>query len=182
LSDIKQIRLCGLGGQGIILLGALLGQAGVLEGRYVSGSNSYGAQARGSGCNSEIVFSENPIDYPHLITADILVAMSQGTYTLYSKEMKDSSGLILYDNGLIQPVERLNVNQVGIPATEFAVKELKNKQVANIVILGALVESTNIVSKVSIQKAITLHVGKRFRTLNLKALRIGMALGRRKDG
>ena len=73
------MRLSGFGGQGVVLAGILLGQAGVIDGKYVSGSNSYGAQARGSGCKSEIVFSDGPIDFPHLTTADILVAMSQGS-------------------------------------------------------------------------------------------------------
>jgi 2-oxoglutarate ferredoxin oxidoreductase subunit gamma len=74
MPNIMQVRLAGLGGQGVILAGLLLGQAGVFDGRSVSGSNFYGAQARGSGCKSEIVFSDGPIDFPHLVTADILVA------------------------------------------------------------------------------------------------------------
>jgi 2-oxoglutarate ferredoxin oxidoreductase subunit gamma len=76
MTEIKQVRLSGLGGQGIVLSGMLLGQAGVMEGKYIAGSNSYGAQARGSGCKSEIVFSDSPINYPHLTISDVLVAMS----------------------------------------------------------------------------------------------------------
>ena len=178
MRKIRQIRLSGLGGQGILLAGALLGQAGVMDGRYIAGSNSYGAQARGSACTSEIVFAENPIDYPHLIATDILVAMSQGAYDIYSGAVRELSGIILYDNGLLKPREELNVKQVGVPATEYAVKRLKNEQVANIVILGALIENTMIVSQKAIAKAITLHVSERFRDLNLKALRIGRELGK----
>jgi len=61
-------------------------------------------------------------------------------------------------------------------------KKLKNKQVANLILLGALVEITKIVSPKAIRKAIALHVSERFRVLNLKALRIGMALGRQIHG
>jgi len=50
MREITQVRLSGFGGQGVVLAGVLLGEAGVLDGRYVAGSNSYGAQARGSGC------------------------------------------------------------------------------------------------------------------------------------
>ena len=57
MGEITQVRLSGFGGQGIVLAGVLLGEAGVIEGKYVSGSDAYGAQARGSGCKSEIVFS-----------------------------------------------------------------------------------------------------------------------------
>lgn len=182
MSGIIQIRLSGFGGQGIILAGLLLGEAGVFDGRHVSGSNSYGAQARGSGCKSEIVFSEGPIDFPHLTTADILVTMSQGTYNIYCKDVRESTGVIFYDQGLVNPREDLKVRQMGVPATEYGLKKLKNKQVANIVLLGALVETTKIISPKAIRKAIHTHVGERFRRLNLKALRLGMELGRQTHG
>jgi 2-oxoglutarate ferredoxin oxidoreductase subunit gamma len=182
MTEIIQVRFCGLGGQGVVLAGLLLGQAGVIEGKYVSGSNSYGAQARGSGCKSEIVFSGHPIDFPHLLTADILVAMSQGAYNSYCGDAKAETGLVFYDQGLVTPKEALKLKQIGIPATEISVKALKNKQVANIVFLGALVETTKIVSHQAIRKAIDQHVSKRFRGLNLKALQVGMDLGRKIHG
>jgi 2-oxoglutarate ferredoxin oxidoreductase subunit gamma len=180
MTGMMQVRLSGFGGQGIILAGLLLGQAGVIEGKYIAGSDSYGAQARGSGCKSEIVFSDGPIDFPHLITSDILIAMSQGAYHAYCKDVKER-GFIFYDQGLVTPEQGLNVRQRGVAATEISIKKLKNKQVANIVLLGAVVEITKIVSPKTIEKAIALHIGERFRALNLKALLIGMELGKRID-
>jgi 2-oxoglutarate ferredoxin oxidoreductase subunit gamma len=182
MGEIIQVRLSGFGGQGTVLAGILLGEAGVIDGRYVSGSNSYGAQARGSGCKSEIVLSDRPIDFPQLIIADILMTMSQGAYDLFCEDVRETSGFILYDQGQVVPKERLNVTQMGVPATEQALKKLKNKQVANIVLLGALIEITKIVSPRAIQKAIHTHVSERFRRLNLKALATGMELARRIDG
>ena len=182
MAGIKQVRLSGFGGQGVVLAGILLGEAGVMDGRHVSGANSYGAQARGSGCQSEIVFADGPIDFPHVITSDILVAMSQGSYDQYCGDVKGSSGIILYDPGLVTIREDLNLTQIGVPATEYAIKKLNNKQVANIVFLGALIETTHLVSSKAAQKAIRTHVSARFRTLNLKALRIGIDLGRRIHG
>jgi 2-oxoglutarate ferredoxin oxidoreductase subunit gamma len=182
MSEITQIRLSGFGGQGVVLAGVLLGEAGVIEGKNISGSNSYGVQARGSGCKSEVVLSDGPIDFPHLVTADILVAMSQGAYNMYCGDVRETSGVILYDEGLVHPKNGLKVKQWRVPATEYAVKKLKNKQVANIILIGALVETTKIVSPKAIQKAIHIHVGERFRTLNLKALQVGMELGRQING
>jgi 2-oxoglutarate ferredoxin oxidoreductase subunit gamma len=182
MSEITQVRLSGFGGQGVILAGVLLGEAGVLDGRYVAGSNSYGAQARGSGCMSEIVFSTGPIDFPHLITADILVAMSQGTYDMHYGAVREATGLILYDTGQVTPKEGREIKQMGVPATERALKELKNKQVANIVLLGTLIEATGIVSREAIERALHVHVSERFRSLNLKALQLGIELGRQGHG
>jgi 2-oxoglutarate ferredoxin oxidoreductase subunit gamma len=178
MTGIKQVRLSGFGGQGVVLAGLLLGQAGVFDGKYISGSNSYGAQARGSGCKSEIVFSDGPVDFPHLTIADILVAMSQGTYNTYCTEVREESGLILFDQGFVTPKDHLNVKHYGVPATEVSVKRLKNKQASNIVFLGALISATRIVSPGAMRRAISIHVSERFRPLNLKALRTGMDLGR----
>jgi len=182
MTVIRQVRLCGLGGQGIVLAGLLLGQAGVIDGKYVSGSSSYGAQARGSECTSDIIFSDHPIDYPHLTAADVLVAMSQRTYDLYSKDVREPSGFILYDRGMVTPGDDLLVRQEGIPATEYAVKKLKNKQMANILLMGALVEIRKLVSSKAMKKAILFHVSERFKEINLKTLRLGMEMARRKDG
>ncbi len=182
MSEITQVRLSGFGGQGVVLAGVLLGEGGAIDGRYVSGSNSYGAQARGSGCRAEIVFSNEPIDFPHVITADILVAMSQGAYTLHCKEVREPSGLILYDRGQVNPKEELKMEQIGISATDCALKQLKNKQVANIVLLGALIGKTQIVSTEAMEKAIKTHVSERFQSLNLEAFRLGMELGRHGHG
>jgi 2-oxoglutarate ferredoxin oxidoreductase subunit gamma len=180
MPGIVQVRWSGFGGQGVVLAGVLLGQAGVFDGRHVSASNSYGVAARGSAAQSEVIFSDSPIDFPHLINPDILVAMSQGAYQTFCRDVKAESGMILYDRGLVTPQDS-PMKQVGIPATEFAVKKLKDKQAANIVLLGALVESTRIVSSRAIRKAIRAHVSERFRGLNLKALTLGLELGRRAD-
>jgi 2-oxoglutarate ferredoxin oxidoreductase subunit gamma len=182
MSEIKQIRLGGFGGQGVILAGVLLGEAGVVDGRYVAGSNSYGAQARGSGCKSEIVLADAPIDFPHLISADILMAMSQGAYEAHLGDVREPDGLILYDSGQVTPKEGTGLRQLGFPATERALKDLKNKQVANIVLLGALIETTGIVSREAMERALQTHVSERFRGLNLKALRLGIDLGREGHG
>lgn len=180
MAEMIQVRLSGFGGQGIILAGLLLGQAGVIEGKYIAGSDSYGAQARGSGCKSEIVFSDGPIDFPRLITSDVLIAMSQGAYHAYSRDVKEQ-GIIFYDEGLVTPEQRLNVKQRGVAATEISIKKFKNKQVANIVLLGVVAETIKIVTPKAIRRAIALHIGERFRALNLKALRIGIELGKKID-
>lgn len=182
MSEIIQVCLSGLGGQGIVLAGLLLGQAGVIDGKYVSGSSSYGAQARGSECKSEIVFSNHPIDYPHLTAVDFFIVMSQRTYDLYSNDVREGSGFIIYDEGIVKPKEGLKVVQVGLPVTEYSVKKLKNKQMANIVLLGAFVEITKVVSFKAIKKAIRTHVSKRFKEINLKALQLGMELVRHRNG
>ena len=102
--------------------------------------------------------------------------MSQGTYDLFWKDVRESSGLILYDPGQVTTKEDLNLNQIGIPATEWALKELKDKQAANIVLLGALVENGNRLSQSGPEGARRSLI-PRFTDLNLKPSRIGWHSG-----
>lgn len=182
MSGIVQVRICGFGGQGIVLAGVLLGQAGVLEGKFVTGSNSYGAQARGSGCKAEVVYSDRPIDFPHVLEADILVVMSQGGYGQYQAEVKRPAGLILYDQGLVRPDAEPMVRQIGIAATNEALKKFKTRQPANLVMLGALIQISKLVSPQAMAKAIQLEAPERYRKPNLEALKMGIALGRQGRG
>ena len=180
---IKQLRLGGFGGQGIVLAGLLLGEAGALDGKFAAGSSSYGAQARGSACKADIILSGDPIDYPHLTGLDILAAFSQEAYDLYGADVTAPSGIILYDSGLVIALRTdWKVQQAGVAATDHALKVLHNKQVANIVLLGALVEMTGVVSPNAFRKAIGIHVGPRLRKINLAAFRLGMNLGRKGRG
>ena len=175
MSGITQIRLSGFGGQGIVLAGILLGHAGVRDGQWVSGANSYGAQARGSACKAEVILSDRPVDFPHVLEADVLVAMSQGAYERFVKETK-AGGLVIFDSQLVKP-RGGNPRHQPIPAVEVAIREMGNKQVANIVMLGALTALTHVVSKESMQAAISEHIPSRFKEINLQAVKRGFQLG-----
>lgn len=175
MGKIKQIRLCGFGGQGIILAGTILGHAGINDGKWVAGSNSYGAAARGGACRAEVVMSDKPIAFPLVIKADILVAMSQKAYDGYIEDVGEN-GLVIYDEQ-VSINEIGHLEQVGIPATSVATRELNNKQVANIIILGAAVEMTRIVSREALVAAIEGNVQAKLQALDLKALELGFKLG-----
>ena len=144
----------------------------------MAGSNSYGAQARGSGCKSEVVFSDGPIDFPHVTTADILVAMSQGTYDQYSHGRGRQTGLILYDASQVTPSEDLRYRQTGFPPPTRPLKRLKNKQAANIVLLGAL-SSDGPRLRGALKRAME-STWAAVPELNLEAFEAGRELGRRR--
>ena len=124
-----------------------------------------------------MVVSDEPIVYPHLIEADILVAIFQRAYDQYIENTKNS-GLVIYDEQLVSPGKIDGQKHVGIPATSTAIKELNSRQVTNVVILGATVELTRIISKDALISAIEEDVPERFKALNLKAVDIGFKLAR----
>ncbi|MCD5413041.1 MAG: 2-oxoacid:acceptor oxidoreductase family protein [Dehalococcoidia bacterium] len=178
MGEIKQIRLCGLGGQGIVLGGTILGHAGINDGKWVAGSSSYGAEARGSACRSEVIISDEPIIFPHVTRPDILIAMSQEAYDKYIKDMGRDGETVIYDEQMVCTKEISGLRQLGFPASSVATKELENKLVANMVILGIVAEVTRIVSQDALLSAIEKNVPERFRALNLRAAELGLALGR----
>ena len=173
-----QVRFAGLGGQGILLMGEIMGEAAVLDKKYVGQTASYGSEARGSACRSDVVISETWIDYPEVTEADILACMSQGTYDQYRKKVRTAEGIIFYDAQMVKPDPSLTVKQVSIPANEKAFTEFNNRMVANIVLLGAVAGAAKLVKEDSLIKSLTNRVPPSFLDLNKKALMLGFELGK----
>ena len=172
----KQVRFCGFGGQGVILSGLILGHAGVADGKWVASSSTYGPSARGGACRSDVVISDQSIVFPQVIRIDVLVSLSQPGYDRYIGEVKGSMSIGIYD-GEIVPQEIRDLKQFPIPATKAAVEELGNEIVANMIILGSMVEMTGLVRKEALIGATRERVPERFRDLNLRAIEIGFKLG-----
>jgi 2-oxoglutarate ferredoxin oxidoreductase subunit gamma len=72
-----ELRICGFGGQGVVLAGQVLGRAAVYDGWNVVQTQSYGAEARGTTAKSEVIISNSRIGFPAVRRCDILVAMDQ---------------------------------------------------------------------------------------------------------
>jgi len=178
MGEIKQVRLCGFGGQGIILAGTILGYAGINDGKWVASSNSSGAAARGGACRADVMISDKPISFPHVIEADILIAMYESAYNRYIGDVERENGIVIYEQQMVSTKEISGLKQIGIPAVNTAIKELNNNQVANVVMLGAVTEITKIVSRDALISAIEKNVRARFKALNLKAVELGFKLGR----
>jgi len=178
--EITQIRLAGFGGQGIVLAGMLLGFAGVREGLEVANANSYGAQARGSACKAEVILGRKSIVFPHVLTSDILIVLSQEAYKLFLPDMADG-GTILFDPYHVTPGKTPHTFH-GIPATQTALKTFRTPQPANIVMLGAFTELTGIISEANMTAAIRENAPPRFVDANLKALALGIDLAKKTKG
>ena len=173
-----QVRFAGLGGQGIILMGEILGEAAVIEKKYVGQTSSYGAEARGSACKADVVISDSWIDYPEVTEADVLACMSQGTYEQNRVNVNTSNGMIFMDPQLVKPDPSLALKHIPVPATEKALQELGNRMVANMVLLGAVVKAVGLVGEESLLQALSNRVPPSLLELNKKALALGFNLGK----
>ncbi|GBF36249.1 2-oxoacid:ferredoxin oxidoreductase subunit gamma [Methanofervidicoccus abyssi] len=172
----KEVRISGFGGQGVVLAGVILGRSAALyDGKNAVQTQSYGPEARGGASKSEVVISEEEIDYPKVIKPDVLVCMSQQAFDKYGRDIKDE-GTVIVDRDLVTVPENFyngNVKLYKIPFTDIAYKDIGLKIVANMVMLGALVRITGVVSKEAMRKAILDSVPKGTEKKNLIAFEKG---------
>ncbi len=172
MKDTTNVMLCGFGGQGVVLAGVILGNAAVNDGLNAAQAASYGSEARGSACRSEVIVSKSKIVYPHIRKADILGVMSQQGYDKFHPRLK-TDGLLAYDSSLVKVDEGLSNRLAPIPATDKAVSELDTRIAANIVFLAAIASLSGVVSREALEKAVRKLVPQRFLEVNLRALEIG---------
>ena len=121
-----EVRISGLGGQGVILAGQILGRAAVYDGKNAVQTQSYGAEARGSAAKSEVIISDDKIGFPVVRKCDILVAMSQEAVEKNVKDLKED-GILLVDSLMVKNVPKVKARVFKVPATEVAEKSFQAK-------------------------------------------------------
>jgi 2-oxoglutarate ferredoxin oxidoreductase subunit gamma len=174
-----EIRLTGFGGQGIILSGYIIGKAAAIhDKKQATFTQSYGPESRGGACSAQVIISDEPVSYPHLIDPAILVVMSQEAYNKYAPALRDGV-LLIVDEDLVEMGEmNCEVKLLSVPATRLA-EELGRKIVANIVMLGFFAAMTDLISVEAMREAVRTSVPKGTEELNLRAFEKGYEYGQR---
>jgi 2-oxoglutarate ferredoxin oxidoreductase subunit gamma len=171
MAERYEIRLAGEGGQGLILAGLILAEAAVMyDGKNACQTQSYGPEARGGASKSEVVISTEEIDYPKVIAADVLLAMSQEACDKYYHDLK-KDGLLIVDSVHVQRVPTSKA--IRVPITKIAEEATGRSITANVVGLGLLAGLSGIVSREALEKAIAERAPRGTVELNLKALDAG---------
>ncbi len=168
-----EIRFSGAGGQGLILAGVIMAEAAsIYQGIQAVQSQSYGPEARGGASKSEVVISDEAIDYPKATRVDALLALTQDACDKYSHDLKEG-GVLLIDSDLVKTQPKGNFKVVSFPIINTAKNEVGREIVANIVALGAMVALTEVVDKENAEKAVLARVPEAFIELNRKAFQLG---------
>lgn len=172
----QEIKMAGMGGQGIMVIGQLLAHATVHEGGNVVWFPSYGPETRGGLAECTVIISSDEIGSPVTASPDALIALTQPLLDKYAPTVKPG-GLILVNTSLVEAPDRPDCKIVGLPANDIAA-ELGNTKAANMVMLGAyvaLLGSVNLDSvKASLEEVIPEH-NRRFIPINKEALDKGFA-------
>jgi 2-oxoglutarate ferredoxin oxidoreductase subunit gamma len=167
------ILISGTGGQGIVASGEFLSQALFLDGYEVIFGRSYGSEARGGSCRSEIMVSDQEIYNLQFEESDILLCLSIPAYHKYIDKAREGS-LTILDENIVNDVKilRKDIKIISVPARDKAI-ELGNQIVANMVMLGALAKVSNIVRLELLNKAVDRYMRPSMKQINHKALEAG---------
>ncbi len=147
MSAVKKILIAGFGGQGVLLIGQMLSYAAMYEEKNVTWMPSYGPEMRGGTANCTVCISENPIASP-LVTDgfDVLIVMNSPSLTTFEQNLKPGGDLFI--NTSIVDIEptRTDINVHRVDCNKIAEEEIGNGKTANMVMLGAIIRGTKVVS------------------------------------
>jgi 2-oxoglutarate ferredoxin oxidoreductase subunit gamma len=165
----------GFGGQGVLMMGYVLALAGMEEDRHVTYLPSYGAEVRGGTANCTVVVSDSEIASPVSSSPDYIVAMNYPSLIKYQNMVKAGGVFFLNSDLILERPMREDAEVVLVPANSLA-HELGNDRTLNMVMLGAMVKVTGIVTGKGLEKALaTVFEGKKASLvdINRKALEKG---------
>lgn len=176
-SPERQVFITGFGGQGIVMAGDILGKAATLyDRRHATMMQTYGPEARGGSCSSQVIISDREILFPCIGEPEVLICMSQEGYTKYVRTLR-RRGTLIWDTDLVKSRKSAGgLTTFNIPATRFA-EELGNTMMANIVMLGFLAAVQNVVSAGALRDAVADSVPPATKENNLRAFDRGREYG-----
>jgi len=178
----REVRalVAGHGGQGVLTLGKLLCTGAMREGRNVTYLPSYGAEVRGGTANCQVVLSPEPIYSPLVEEADALVVLNQPSWDRFCGAVRPGGIVVADTSGVDADAEALadGVGLCSVPATETAAG-LGSVQVANVLLLGALIARLPVVAPETCLDAVRELLGERkahLLSVNEKAFERGRQL------
>jgi 2-oxoglutarate ferredoxin oxidoreductase subunit gamma len=132
--ELLRIRVCGFGGQGIVLAGVILGHAAVIEGKNAVQTQSYGSESRGGASKADVIISSDPIYEVEPAGFDCLVAMSPEAYKKYLPTLVSDGTLVLEKTVL--PDHEIPEDAYAVSATYLAESNFGRRIMANMIMLG----------------------------------------------
>ena len=171
-----EIVASGFGGQGVVRLGQIMGQAAVKQGLHVTMLKSHGTEMRGGYVRSQLVMSKKVIDSPMCETPDYLVALSSAAYNRF-KDSVPADGIIVYDPGFVETLdETLSCTQQAVPAKDLSIEQFGRPMFANTIVLGRLAKHFEVVLNEETVLKSVLEVIPKFHDQNKEAFRLGYEL------
>jgi len=164
-------------------MGTILAVAsGIHENLEVAQTQSYGPEARGGACRSDVIISDEPIDYTRPLALDLFIALSSAAMEQYGSEVQKGKTLVLVDKTLVAQTPNHSLRILGVEATRIAEEEFQDRVVANMIMLGAMAALTGWVRLEALEKALNSQISARALENSKAALKRGFELGQKMAG
>lgn len=174
-----EMRFGGSGGQGMMLMGDVLAQAaGIKAGKEILLLKSYGPEARGGACRSELICDAEPINYPALTRPDFVLAMSQQACDKYTSDMDKENGVLLTDSELVARTPGDVKHIFSIPMTRLATERTGRAITANVVALGAISVLSDCAGVDAVKAAVLERFPEKLHAVNIAAFDAGVEAAR----
>jgi 2-oxoglutarate ferredoxin oxidoreductase subunit gamma len=165
----------GFGGQGVLSMGYTVANTAMMEGKYVTYFPSYGVEVRGGTANCTVVVSDEEIASPVASEPDFVVAMNQPSFARFQSILQ-SGGLICVNSSIVDTSSaRHDIEVLAVPTTELA-EQIGSVKVANMILLGAFIRASSIISYDFMIKNLAQILGEgksNLIKLNKQALELG---------
>ena len=165
----------GFGGQGVVSMGSILANAGMVEGREVSFYPSYGVAMRGGQANCTVVISTGEIRSPIVNDPSVVVAMDNDSYTCFAPSVAPGGLLFINSSLVTHTVSRTDIRTIKVNATGMALEQGEGRM-ANMVMLGAVLKLTRMVSLEALETAMKKGFSAKLHSMiprNMEAVRLG---------
>lgn len=174
-----EIVLSGVGGQGLISTGEILGLAASLfeKDLYATLTASYGSETRGTFTKADAIISDRPIGYPNIETPDVILCLAQVAYDKYLDKFEDHTQ-IYYDSDSVTPAEGAKGEHIGYPFRTLSIEKVGNIQTANTIALGVIMKRRNFLHRDTVMKAFEHRFAGKAKAIeaNGRALDLGLSL------
>ena len=173
-----EILISGFGGQGVLFAGQLLAFAGMDSGYHVTWIPSYGPEMRGGTAHCMVVISDEEIGSPLVRNPKVTMIFNMPSLDRYEPLAAPGGVLVVNSTLMTRRATRTDIRVIEVPANEIA-EEIGNARLANIVMTGAMLAATGVLSLDALQQALQAHLPERHRKLlpaNYEAMRRGAAI------
>jgi len=172
-----EVIFSGIGGQGVILAGSLLGEAAVSCGLRAAQTQAYGVSARGGFTKTDVIISNDEILYPYALTPDLIIALAEEALVRYL-DIDSEDCMVIYDSSVIEASRYdLGVRFIGLPIAETAIK-FGSPRSANILSLGVAASFIEEISEETLGKVLAKRLPPKVLDKNIEILNKGIELGK----
>ena len=167
------LTIAGVGGQGSILAGMILGSAAVtFDGKYAVQTQAYSSELRGGFAAAWVIISDRPVEFPRVTHPDILMAQAQDSISRFGGTLKPD-GVLIIDADMVHQIPQNIKHIFEVPATSIAHHRIRAPVTANMVMLGALCKVSGIVNREALERSIAVAVPMGKDRINLDAFNLG---------